>query len=150
MTSKWLWKLQGQRYPIYVELLPASPKIHSVLLYDCSFSRYREKWGFWFLHRLQWWIWNFRKKNVKNRKLKISNIPNIILWGPLGGNFRKSLKTFGCDCSRSSVLQFSIPYGPMLMKTKKQMLKSRPQLARIIEKIILEKKFDKFWLWFVE
>ena len=30
LTPKWLWMLQGQRYLKYVELLPASPKFHSL------------------------------------------------------------------------------------------------------------------------
>ena len=30
------------------------------------------------------YIWIFRKKIVKNRKLKISKIPNVVLWEPLG------------------------------------------------------------------
>ncbi len=38
MTSKWHWMLQGQRYPIYVELPHTSPKFHSVLFYDRWFS----------------------------------------------------------------------------------------------------------------
>ncbi len=30
----------------------------------CSMiARFPDNWGFWFLHRVQWWIWNFRKKN---------------------------------------------------------------------------------------
>ncbi len=37
----------------------------------------------------------FEKKIVKNQKLKISKIPNVVLWGPLRGKFRTSLKT--CD-----------------------------------------------------
>ncbi len=41
MTPKWPWMLQGQRYPIYVALLPSSPKFHSVLIYNHLFSRLR-------------------------------------------------------------------------------------------------------------
>ncbi len=30
----------------------------------CSLiTRFRDNWSFLFLHRLDWWIWNFRKKN---------------------------------------------------------------------------------------
>ncbi len=69
MTSKWPWMLQGQRYFIP----PARPKI---LTPFCStITRFPDNWGFWFLHRLQWWIWNFRTKIVKDRKLEISKIP---------------------------------------------------------------------------
>ncbi len=51
----------------------------------CStIARFPDNWGFWFLHRVQWWILNFWKKIIKNQKLKISKIPNIVLWGPLG------------------------------------------------------------------
>ncbi len=38
MTPKWPWTLQGQKYPIYVELLSVGPKFHS-LLYDRSLFR---------------------------------------------------------------------------------------------------------------
>ena len=51
MTPKWHWTLKGQRYLIYFELLPMSPKFHSVLLYDLSFSRWMR---FWVSPWLQW------------------------------------------------------------------------------------------------
>ncbi len=40
MTHKWPWTLQSQRYAICVALVPTSPRFHSVLLYDRSFSRW--------------------------------------------------------------------------------------------------------------
>ena len=73
---------------------------------------------FLFLHRVQWWIRNVRKKIFKNWKLKISKIPNVVLWGPLGGKFRTSWKTFGWDFRWSSVLKFSLPLSPMFNKNK--------------------------------
>ncbi len=33
-TPKWPWKFQGQHYPIYFQLVPPSPKFHSVSFYN--------------------------------------------------------------------------------------------------------------------
>ncbi len=45
----------------------------------CStIAPFLDNWGFWYSHRLQWWIWNFRNKIVKNRKVKISKIPSAL------------------------------------------------------------------------
>ena len=79
VTSKWSRTLciQGQRYPVYVELLPTSPNDFSI--------------GFNGKFEI------FEKKIVKNWKLKISKIPNKVLWGWLGGKFRTNLKRFGCE-----------------------------------------------------
>ncbi len=41
MSLKWHWILQGQMYPIYVLLVPTSPKFHCVALYNQPFSRYK-------------------------------------------------------------------------------------------------------------
>ena len=108
------------------------PKFQKLHIYNLNYSRvpyftpfcsrvYRfpDNWGFWFLHKVQWWIWHFWKKIVKNRKLKISKIPNAALWGPLVGKFW-SLKTSAAICRRRSVLKFSLPLGRMLTKTKKK------------------------------
>ncbi len=38
-----------------------------------------------------------KEKIIKNRNRKISKIPNIVLWRPLGRKFMESLKTIGCD-----------------------------------------------------
>ncbi len=41
----------------------------------CStITRFPDNWGFWFLHKLIWWIWNFRKK--KSLKIRNSNVKN--------------------------------------------------------------------------
>ncbi len=94
MTSKWPWTLKGQRYPLYVEVLPASPKFHSV----CStIARFPDIEVFDFSIGYNGEFAIFEKEIVKNQKLKISKISNILLWGPLGGKFRTSFKTFGCD-----------------------------------------------------
>ncbi len=113
MTPKWPWKLQIQSYSMYLALLPSSFKFHSVLLYDSSII---EVFGFSIGYNGAFQI--FEKKIVKNRKLKISKIPNIVFRGPIGGNIR-SLK-LSAEICRNSVLKFSLPYGPMLMKTNKQ------------------------------
>ena len=39
----------------------------------------------------------FDKQIIKNWILKIAKIPNVVLWGSLGGKFRTKLKNFGCD-----------------------------------------------------
>ncbi len=39
-THSWLWRLQGQRYPIYVSLVSPSPKFQSVSPHDLLFSSY--------------------------------------------------------------------------------------------------------------
>ena len=92
LIPNWPWRLQGQRYPIFVELLPRVPDFSLFRPMTLSFPG---NWGLRSLHRLQWWFWNFREKIVKNRKHKMSNIPKVVLWGPLRRKFRKSLKTFG-------------------------------------------------------
>ncbi len=94
MTPKWPWRLKGQRYPY---MLYKYPRATNFTPFCSTIARFPDNWGFWFLHRLQCWIWYFRKKIIKNQKLKISKIPNVVLWGPLGGKFRKSFKTFGCN-----------------------------------------------------
>ncbi len=87
-----LKKAKGTQYIYYNK-----PPVPNLTPFCSTIARFPDNWGFWFLHRLQWWIWNFRKKFVKNQKLKISKIPKLFLWGPLGGKFRTSFKTFGCD-----------------------------------------------------
>ena len=67
MTSKWPWMLNGQNYPIYVELLPTCLKFTP---FCSTVARLPDNLSFSFLHRLQCWIWNFGKKIVKNEKLK--------------------------------------------------------------------------------
>ncbi len=52
MNPKWPWALQGQRY---VLLLPTSPRFR---LQSLCFT---DNWGVWFLHKVQWWIWNLKK-----------------------------------------------------------------------------------------
>ncbi len=38
-----------------------------------------------------------KKKIVKNQKLKISKVTNVVLWVPLEGKFRTNFNTFGYD-----------------------------------------------------
>ena len=86
LTPKWPWMPQNQRYTIYVEILPTSPNFSP---FCSTTARFPDTWGFWFLHyKVQWWTWNFRKKFVKNQKLKILKIPKVLWWEPLGGKFR--------------------------------------------------------------
>ncbi len=94
MSSKWPSMLQAQEHPYMLNYYPRVPNFTP---FYSTTARLLDKWAFWFLHRLQWWIWNFKNKFVKNRKLTISKMPNVILWGPLAGKFRTSLKTSGRD-----------------------------------------------------
>ncbi len=95
-------------------ILTPRPKFHSISLYVAHFS---DNWGFWFPHRVQWWI---LKKIVKNRKLKVSKIQNRTFVRTTEKKIqKKSLKGFK---NWSSVLKFSLPSGLMLTKTKKKSL----------------------------
>ncbi len=74
MTLKLHWTLKGQSYPIYVELLSTSPKFHSVLALRPLVFQIIEVFDFSMANLL------FSKKQIaKNRKLKISKIPNVVL-----------------------------------------------------------------------
>ncbi len=46
----------------------------------CStIARFPDNWGFWFLHRVQWCIWNFQKKKLlKFQFFKLSKIPIVV------------------------------------------------------------------------
>ena len=151
MTPKWPWTVKGQRYPPYVELLPTSPKFHSVLLYESS----PNNWGFLFLHRVQWVKLIFSKKIVKSQKLKFSKIPNVLLWGPLGKKFKTSFKTFGCG--GVAFWKFHSHRVPCQRKRIKFVKKNNFQnfenpnrsFVRTIRKKIQEEKFENFQLWFV-
>ncbi len=90
-------------------MLNYDPQDPNFTLYYSMSALFPDNWGFWFLHRLQWWICYVRKKNVKNHKFKISKIPNVVLWRPLGRKFRKSWKLSGAICRRSNILKFSLP-----------------------------------------
>ncbi len=65
-----------------------------------------------FIHRVQWWTLNFRKK--KSLKIINSNFQNsktVLLWGPLTRKLRKSLKDSKVIWGRSSVLKVLTPIG---------------------------------------
>ncbi len=66
MTPKWLWTLQGQRYPY-------------MLNYNQLVANFTQ-----FYYRLQWWIWNFRKIFVKNRRLKMSKYSTLFCENQIG------------------------------------------------------------------
>ena len=63
-----------------------------------------------------------QSSRAKDRKLKISKILKVVLWGSLGGKFMTNSKLWPAIC-RSSVLKFSLPLGPMLTNKKKKSLK---------------------------
>ncbi len=73
MTPKWPWTLQDQRYTTYVLLVSPSPKLHSVLLYDQPFSKYRT-----FYNSPLSTMLNGPKKNKKGQKFKISNFTVLL------------------------------------------------------------------------
>ena len=91
MISKWPWMLQGQKYPIYVIYYPRVPNFTPFFALRSFF--FPGNWGFWFLHRLQWWIWNFRKKIFQNWKLKIPQCIFVRTMRKIQDKFEK----FGCD-----------------------------------------------------
>ena len=97
MTPKWPWMVQGQWYSVNVELLSANPTFTP---FRSTIIHFLDNWGFWFLHRLHWWIWIFWKINPPKSETQ---------------NFKNSKRS----------------------------------ILRTIEKI-LQEKFDKFLLWFVE
>ena len=95
--------LNATRPKVPPSMLNYCPGVPNSTAFCYIVVNFPDNWAFMFRHRLQWWIRNFRRKIVKNRWLKISKIPKVVLWGPLGGKFWKSLKTFGYICRRSSV-----------------------------------------------
>ena len=100
VTSRWYCLLfrQNRRPEMWpCHELNCYPGIPNFPPFCSTIARFPDNWGFWFLHRVQWWICNFREEFIKNHTLKISKIPNVFLWGPLGGKFRTSWEIFGCD-----------------------------------------------------
>ena len=41
------------------------PRVSNFTPFSSTIARFPDKSGFWFLHRLQCWIWNFEKKSLK-------------------------------------------------------------------------------------
>ncbi len=112
MTSPWPWMLQGQMYPMYVELLATSPKFYSVLLQGRSFSQIIALFDFSIGYNGQFDI--VEQKFVRNWKLKFLCEDH---WEQNSGQVWKLLAAI---CWRCSVLKFSLPLGPILTKTKKK------------------------------
>ncbi len=78
LTSDWPWTLNGQKYPVYTEYLPPSPKFWSVSLYWQPFSRNSTFYNSPFTAML-----NSPKKNQKKIAKRFQ--------------FRKSFNSFGRD-----------------------------------------------------
>ncbi len=132
--------LQGQRYPTYVEVLPASPKFHSVLLYDRSLSRQLR-----FLISPQHTmvnLRNFRKKNVKivNSNFQVSPMQFCEDHSEeYSGNVK--LKTLGYDLQKEQHFKISTPIGSHGSNFKNP----KGSFLRNIRKKIQE-KFENFRL----
>ncbi len=84
LHPKWHWKLQGQRYLIYAEVLPVSPKFHSVSLYDHSGTNGE-------LEISEKESLKLRTQHFKNQQSRF--VRNIVT---LGWKFMTNLKTLGC------------------------------------------------------
>ncbi len=56
-----------------------------------------DNWGFWFLYRLQWWIYKFQKKNrLKSETQNFKNLQcNFVR--TIRRKFRTSVRTLGHD-----------------------------------------------------
>ncbi len=50
------------------------------ILFHSTVTCFSGKWGFWFLHMVQWWIWNFEKKSLKIRNSKFHNPQRGLLY----------------------------------------------------------------------
>ncbi len=122
--------LQGRKYPIYVEKLPASPKVHSTLLQGRSFlSQLR------FLISAQATTVNL--KFSKKKSLKIGNSKfqksQTQLCEDHEEEIQENLKKLSAAiCRRSSVLKFSLPQSPMLTKTKKNIRKKIEKIKKCL------------------
>ena len=75
MTPKWPWMLPSQSYTIYVDYCLRDPNFSP---FHSTIVRFPD--NLVLFHRVQWWIWNFRKK----KSLKIGN-----------STFQKSPNEFG-------------------------------------------------------
>ncbi len=74
----WAWNLasgQSSRSCTYItsDNLNYSG-VPNFILFCSTVAHFPDNWGFWFLHRVKWWILNW-KKIINNRKLKILKIP---------------------------------------------------------------------------
>ncbi len=91
MTSIWFWTLQGQRYPIYLQI--SKPK-----LLDESFQTFPEFSSQWFAQNYIWDFSNFEK-------LKILMIFFVcVTWGPVGAKLSKCYSYKSLQSSFSSLL----------------------------------------------
>ena len=72
--------------------LNTNPKDPNFTPFRSTIASFPENWVFLFIHRLQWWIWYFGKKILKNQKPKISKIANLVLWGPFGKKIQEKFR----------------------------------------------------------
>ncbi len=88
------WMLQGQSL-IYVKqlIISTTTLVQNFTPFCCTVTHFPDNFKLFDFSISP--IWHFRKKITKNRKLKISKIPNIVLWGKLEGKFRGSSKSVG-------------------------------------------------------
>ncbi len=123
VTPKWTWTLNSQKYPIHPKYSPLGSKFWSVSLYGQQFPRYGTFYHFPLTTML----------NAPKRTKKLPKIQNL--------KFHNSLSNFGRDprqeyawflgsefdayFQRRCRLKFLPPYGPMLTKTKKKIVKNQ-------------------------
>ncbi len=94
-----------------------------------------------------------KKKNVKNRKLKISKIPNVFLRTIEKKNSGQVWKLLAVICRGSSSSTFALLFGPMLTKTKHKSLNFNLQNCKNPKHSFvrttgtkIHDKFENFWL----
>ncbi len=95
------------------------------------------------------------KNSLKIGKPLFKKFKTVLLWGLLRRQFRKVSKNSKVSWGRSSILKFWLPYGAILMKTKKKIMKEqklkiskiqKSTFVRTTEKKIL-KKNEKIQKW---
>ncbi len=124
ITPTWLWTLKWQKYPIYVESLPTSPKFHSVTVALLSLVFQIIEFCFTAQATMVYFSVFRKKKSLKSVTQNFKN-PKRSFVRTIGGKIQDNFQiVFECDC-RSSVLKFSLPWDPMVTKTKNIRKKSK-------------------------
>ncbi len=54
------------------------PRVANFIPFCSTITRFPDNWAFWFLHRLQWWIWK-SKNSLKIGNSKFKNLKSIFV-----------------------------------------------------------------------
>ncbi len=87
-----------------------------------------------------WRIWNFRIKFLKNRNSEFQKSPTHFCGDHWGENSGQVWQLLAAICKRGSILQFSLPKGSMLTKTKIICKKSKTFFFQKLKKKKKKKK----------